>query len=74
MPKALSARFTVELGTKARNEGRAAMFGEIRIGLEPRYALLLPSPTVYETLGALNAFKNLGGLVTNRVRSSASKS
>jgi hypothetical protein len=26
------------------------------IGLEPRYALLLRSPTVYEILGALNAF------------------
>jgi hypothetical protein len=31
-------------------------------------------PTVYETLGALNAFKRLGGLLTNRVRSSGSHS
>jgi hypothetical protein len=31
------------------------------IGFEPRYAPLLRSPTVYETLGALNAFKRLGG-------------
>lgn len=31
-------------------------------------------PTVYESLGALNAFKRLGGLLTNRVRSSASRS
>lgn len=39
--------------------------------LEPRYTLLLRSPTVYETLGALNAFKRLGRLLTNRVGSSA---
>jgi hypothetical protein len=31
-------------------------------------------PTVYETLGGLNAFKRLGGLLTNRVRWSASQS
>jgi hypothetical protein len=38
------------------------------IGFEPRCALLLRSPTVYETQGALNAFKRLGCLLTNRVR------
>jgi hypothetical protein len=31
-------------------------------------------PTVYETLGALNAFKRLGWLLTNRVRSSVLRS
>ena len=49
-------------------------FPEPPIGLEPREALLLRSPTVYETLGALNAFKRLGCLLTNRVRSSALRS
>ena len=44
------------------------------IGLEPRYALLLRSPMVYETQGALNAFKRLGCPVTNRVRWGASRS
>ena len=38
------------------------------IGLDPRYALLLRSPTVYEPQGALNVFTRLGCLVTNRVR------
>lgn len=41
---------------------------------EPRYALLLRSLTVYETQGAVNVFKRLGCLLTNRVRWSASKS
>ncbi len=44
------------------------------IGLEPRYALLLRSPTVYEPQGAVTVFKRLGCLLTNRVRSSALRS
>ena len=32
---------------------------------EPRYALLLRSPSVYETQGALNTFRGLGCLFAN---------
>ena len=43
-------------------------FPEPPIGFEPRYALLVRSPTVYEPQGAVNVFKRLGWLMTNRVR------
>ena len=49
-------------------------FAEPPFRIELRYALLLRSPTVYETLGARNAFKRLGCLLTNVVRWSVLKS
>ena len=74
LPEA-AADFELVVAEELRSNGGvvdfAPVFREPPIGFEPRYALLLRSPTVYETLGALNAFNRLGCLLTNRVRWSA---